>query len=228
MTHTEHDALKFAVLATDIVIFTFHDDQLLVRLTRVERPPHFAHASGFPGGLIKPTESAETAACRLTFEKAGIDHTKLHIEQLATFSRVDRDPRGRVVAVAYSAYVPWTQLNDIERSNTDTAWWAPVFTARHLAYDHDEVLRVAQERLRTRGRYTTLVSRLMPKEFTLTELENVYECILGTELDKRNFRKKILKIGVLKETMRMRSGGRFRPAKLYRFSAKDVKEIDVL
>jgi 8-oxo-dGTP diphosphatase len=97
-----------------------------------------------------------------------------------------------------------------------------------MAYDHDAVLKLALSRLRTRARYTTLLSQLMPKEFTLTELEAAYECVLGTEIDKRNFRKKIAKLGILKETTRMKTGGRFRPARLYRFNSSEVKEIEVL
>lgn len=228
MKNKEHDALKFAVLAADTAVFTVRDGELLVRLIKVERPPHFPNSKGLPGGLLLPTEDAEESAKRHVGTKAFLDVSKLYVEQLYTFSRVDRDPRGRVVAVIYSAYVPWEQLSSDEQKDTDGTWWAPVRGLKKLAYDHDEVLAVARERLRTRTRYTTLLSKLMPHEFTLTELEMTYECVLGASLDKRNFRKKILKLGVLKETKKIRSGGRFRPAKLYQFTATSVKEIEVL
>lgn len=224
----EHEAYKFAVLATDTALFTLREGELLVRLINVHRPPHFVDARGLPGGLLAPTEDAETATRRHITEKAGVDPKKLYLEQLYTFSEVDRDPRGRVVSVVYSAYVPWEQLSPEEQGDTKAAWWHPVASAKKLAYDHDAVLRTARERLRTRARYTTLLSKLMPKEFTLTELESAFECVLGTTLDKRNFRKKIEKLGILKETPRMKSGGRFRPARLYQFASKDVKEIEML
>jgi 8-oxo-dGTP diphosphatase len=228
MTHKQHEALKFAVLAADTAVFTIRDGELLVRLTAVHRPPHFAHSRGLPGGLLLPEENAEEAARRHVEGKAELDSAKLYLEQLYTFSEVARDPRGRVVAVVYSAYVPWEALSDAEREANDLAWWEPVTTARKLAYDHDEVLKLAVSRLRTRARYTTLLSRLMSKEFTLTELEAAYECVLGADIDKRNFRKKIAKLNILTETKRMKTGGRFRPARLYRFTSKEVKEIEVL
>jgi len=224
----EHDALKFAVLATDVAVFTIRDNELLVRLISVDRPPYFIHSKGLPGGLLTPEENAEEAARRHVMTKAHIDPAKLYFEQLYTFSEVDRDPRGRVVAVVYAAYVPWERLSPDEQANSTATWWEPVASAKKLAYDHDDVLRLARERLGTRARYTTLIAKLMPKEFTLTELEAAYECVLRAELDKRNFRKKIEKLGVVKETSRMRNGGRFRPARLYQFVAKEVKEVAML
>ena len=188
----------------------------------------FSKSKGLPGGLLTPEENAEEAARRHVMTKAQIDPSKLYLEQLYTFSEVDRDPRGRVVAVVYAAYVPWERLSETEQSDSAATWWEPVASAKKLAYDHDAVLRLARERLATRARYTTLIAKLMPKEFTLTELEAAYECVLREELDKRNFRKKLEKLGVLKETSRMRSGGRFRPARLYQFVSKEVKEVVML
>ena len=224
----EHDALKFAVLATDVVVFTIRENELLVRLISVDRPPYFIQSKGLPGGLLTPEENAEEAARRHVMTKAHIDPVKLYFEQLYTFSEVDRDPRGRVVAVVYVAYVPWERLSQEEQADSLATWWEPVASAKKLAYDHDDVLRVARERLGTRARYTTLIAKLMPKEFTLTELEAAYECVLREELDKRNFRKKIEKLGVVKETSRMRSGGRFRPARLYQFVSKEIQEVAML
>ncbi len=228
MAHNTHDGLKFAVLAADTALFTIKDNSLLVRLISVHRPPHFIDTKGLPGGLLLPNENAEDAARRHVETKAGVSCAKLYMEQLYTFSGVDRDPRGRVVAVAYSAYVPWNALTPEEQGDTKVAWWEPIGRAKKLAYDHDDVLALARARLSTRAHYTTLLSRLMPKEFTLTELETSFECATGAELDKRNFRKKILKLGILTGTSRMKTGGRFRPARLFRFASKDVKEIEVL
>lgn len=230
--------IRFAVLAADSALFTIRERMLYVRLIRVERPPHFPDNPGLPGGLIAPQETAEEAARRHIETKALVAADKPYVEQLYTFSDVGRDPRGRVVAVAYLALVPWEKLTDEERRDTEDAYWAPVSSgasrggpvarAKRLAYDHDEILATALERLKSRVRYTTLIGKLTPSEFTLTELEQSYECILGKDLDKRNFRKKILKVKVLKELAKKRSGGAFRPAKLYRFSSPNVDEIEVL
>lgn len=226
MTSTGED-LRFAIIAADTALFTIRDEKLMVRLSKVDRPPHFPGVPGLPGGLIDPKETAEESAARHITGKAGI-HTPIYTEQLATFSKVDRDPRGRVIAVAYLALVPWESLTDEERSATDASWWAPAEETKGLAYDHDEILRVALLRLSSRATYTTLLSKLMPEEFTLTELEKAYASVIGTALDKRNFRKKILKLGILKALSKKRSGGRSRPAELYSFASSAVQEIEVL
>ncbi|MBM3261721.1 NUDIX hydrolase [Candidatus Kaiserbacteria bacterium] len=224
--HPAH--LRFATIATDVVPFTIRDGELLVRLIAVDRPPYYTHAKGLPGGLIDPKETAEEAAVRHLQEKAGIKASKTHIEQLYTFSAIDRDPRGRVVAVSYLAFVPWEALSPAEQADTKGAWWSRIKDAHKLAYDHDEMLQVALARLRSRVTYTTLIGKLMPKEFTLTELEQAYEAIVKTDLDKRNFRKKILKLNILKALTHKRTGGRFRPAQLYSFVSDKVREIEVL
>jgi 8-oxo-dGTP diphosphatase len=220
--------LRFATLAADTALFTLRDGKLLVRITAVNRPPFYVNAKGLPGGLLHPKETAEQAAVRHLEEKAGIEAKKTYAEQLYTFSRIDRDPRNRVVAVAYLALVPWTELSPLEQADSKSAWWAPIVSLRKLAYDHDEILKMALGRLASRVTYSTLISKLMPKEFTLTELEKAYEGIITKDLDKRNFRKKILKVGVLKALPHKKAGGRFRPAQLYRFVSSKVTGIEVL
>ncbi len=228
MKKSSEPHLHFAVLATDVALFTVRNGELLVRLITVKRPPHFPNHEGLPGGLIDPKETAEEAALRHIKTKTGITADKVYLEQLYTFSAVKRDPRGRVVAVAYIGLVPWEDLSTTEQRDAEEAWWSPIQDAKKLAYDHEEILDVAVARLRSRVTYTTLLSKLMPNEFTLTELENTYESILHTELDKRNFRKKILKLKVLTELPRKRVGGKFRPAQLYKFTSEKVREIEVL
>jgi 8-oxo-dGTP diphosphatase len=220
--------LRFAVLAADVALMTVRDGTLLIRLTPVNRPPHFPNTKGLPGGLIDPKETAEEAARRLLREKACVTSPDIYLEQLYTFSEVNRDPRGRVVAVAYTALVPWGSLSPEEQADTNDSWWVTPSSAHGLAYDHDFITATALARLRSRARYTTVLGKLMPNEFTLTELERVYESILRTDLDKRNFRKKILKLGVLTALKRKREGGAFRPAELYRFTSSKVTEIEIL
>ncbi len=219
--------LHVAILATDVALFTIKDDAFFVRLITVDRPPHFKNTPGLPGGLIDAKEIAEEAASRHLTTKAGIS-SHIYLEQLYTFSALNRDPRGRVVAVAYIALVPWEQLSPDEQRDGDGAYWHKVHGLKGLAYDHDEILKVALERLRSRVHYTTLISKLLPKEVTLTDLETAYEILLGTDLDKRNFRKKILKLNILKELPKKRTGGSFRPAQLYAFASDKVKEIEML
>lgn len=225
--NTGEQHLRFAVLAVDVALMTVRDDRLLIRLAPVHRPPHFPNSKGLPGGLIDPKETAEEAALRIVKAKGRVE-SAVYMEQLYTFSELNRDPRGRVVAVGYIALIPWDELSTSERDDTDDAWWIPIEEARGLAYDHDLIRKTAHSRLRARATYTTIVGKLMPTEFTLTDLERVYESILKTDLDKRNFRKKILKIQVLTALNRKRTGGAFRPAELYRFTSPSVKEIEIL
>jgi 8-oxo-dGTP diphosphatase len=212
----------------DIAILSLREGKLVARFIRVDRPPFFDGIPGLPGGLIQPKETAEDAARRLIREKAGIRPDLVHLEQLYTFSQVDRDPRGRVVAVGYSAYVPWDKLSTSERGDTDSCWWDTVPLRGPLAYDHRTILKVALERLRARSGYTTIVSKLIPREFTLTELEQAYQAIIGTQLDKRNFRKKLKKLDLLKDMDKVKAGERWRPARLYSFKSPQVQNIEIL
>lgn len=220
--------LRFAVLATDVALFTIHEGELLVRVMNVHRAPQFVNIPGLPGSIIHPHETAEEAARRVITERGGIDPKKIHLEQLYTFSDIDRDPRGRVVAVAYIGLVASELLTENEWQTTNDHYWLPVTKAKKLAYDHNTVLAMALARLRARLHYTTLISKLMPKMFSLTELECAFECVTGTSLDKRNFRKKVLKVGILEETGEKRTAGAFRPAALYRFTSSKVRDIEVL
>ncbi len=213
--------LHHAILATDVLLFTFRASQLWVRTITVDRPPYFVNMKGFPGGLIKPDENAEAAAIRCLREKAGI-LSKLFIEQLYAFSEIDRDPRGRVVSVAYLACVPWDDLSELEQVDQDATAWRRVNGLGKLAYDHNEMLNFALEWLKAKAKSTNLLSWLMPKEFTLTELQSCYEQILEVKLDKRNFRKKILQLDLLKLLAKKTAGMKNRPAQLYQFNSKKV------
>lgn len=220
--------IRFAVLATDTVLFTFRDGMLYVRLIPVNLPPYFNNIHGLPGGLIHPEENAEEATRRIIKDKGHIDPRNIYLEQLYTFSEVKRDPRGRVVAVAYLALAPWASFSKEEQKDSDVSQWFPVSALPKLAYDHRQIISVGLERLRSKIAFTTIISKLMPHEFTLTELENAYEAILDRGVDKRNFRKKILKLDVLEKSANERRGQRWRPAQLYKFSSGRVMQIDVL
>lgn len=220
--------LRFAVLAADTALFTIRDGRLHVRLILVNRPPFYKNIWGLPGGLLHPTETAEKSALRHLEEKALVDARHVYAEQLYTFSAPDRDPRGRVVAVAYLALAPWSALSAREREDAREVKWAPVDRVKRLAYDHNKILETAVARLRSRAAYTTVMQKLMPEEFTLTELETAHESVLAADLDKRNFRKKILGLKILKKCPYKRAGGRSRPAQLYEYASPKVIEIKSL
>lgn len=220
--------LKFAVLATDVALFTVNDGKIYVRVMDVDRPPHFIHMPGLPGGLILPHETAEDAVIRILEEKGKVNAKKVYIEQLYTFSSLKRDPRGRVVSVAYLALVPFENLSEKEKMKDKNTWWQEVYPKDKMAYDHDKILTVALKRLKSRITYSTLASQLVPKEFTLTHLEKVCEIILDGKIDKRNFRKKLLKNKIVKKSKLKLTGVKHRPAHLYTFSEKEVIEKEMI
>lgn len=221
-------SLRFAIIAADVALFTIRQGCLYVRMIPVVRPPHYPDHCGLPGGLLRPEETAEEAAQRIVADKAHIAASKVHLDQFATFSRVDRDPRGRIVAVASIGVVPWMALSSREQADTPNAWWAEPRHIRRLAYDHAEMLAAARAHVTSRISTTTLIKHLMPKEFTLTELEHAYSIVLGKALDKRNFRRKMLKLGILKPLRRQLRGKKARPAELYIFTHAKIKEIPMI
>jgi 8-oxo-dGTP diphosphatase len=216
---------EFAVIATDIIIFTVEDSELKVLLIKMNKPP-FEDCWAAPGGLIKMEESTDQAAKRVLAEKTGLKN--VYLEQLYTFGEVKRDPFGRVVSVAYFALIASDGLR-LETSDEHRAiQWYGVSELPKLAYDHEEMVRAAIERLRGKLEYTNIVYSLLPEAFTLSELQNTYEIILGRKLDKRNFRKKVLSLGMIKKTGKLDLGKKNRPAELYAFIEKKLKNIEIL
>ncbi|KXK09160.1 MAG: NUDIX domain protein [Microgenomates bacterium OLB22] len=177
--------LQFAIVAVDTVLFTFREGRLHVLCIPVTIPPHFLDCRGLPGGLIAPDETAEDAVVRHLSVKGGIKSVA-YSEQLHTFSAIDRDPRGRVVAIAYMALIPETEADRI----APTAKWFFVDALPKMAYDHEKIIAYAVERLKGKLSYTNIAYGLLPKEFTLAELLTCYESVLDRKLDKRNFIKK--------------------------------------
>lgn len=215
----------FAVIATDVVIFTMKDGQLQVLLIKMKKQP-FTEFWAAPGGLVSPVESINYAASRVLAEKTGV--SDVYLEQLYTFGEVDRDPFGRVVSVAYFALIqsPHVKLKTTAEYG-DVAWF-PVKKLPKLAYDHAQIIRTAIQRLKAKLEYTNIVYSLLPKEFTLSELQQVYQTILDEALDKRNFRKKVLSLGLLKKLQKKRQGTASRPAELYSFISTKPQEIHLI
>lgn len=214
-----------AVIATDVVIFTIEEGELKVLLIEMKKHP-FEHHWAFPGGLVRGDESLDASAERHLSDKTGV--RQAHLEQLASFGEPRRDPFGRVVSVAYFAIVPIGRKELITSKEYGGVAWYSTTKLPKLAYDHAEIFAVALLRLRSKLEYTNMVYSLMPKEFTLTELQKVYEIILGKTLDKRNFRKKLEQLNLLTPAKGKREGGAFRPAQLYRFKSHTPMQIELL
>ncbi|GGW35998.1 NUDIX hydrolase [Streptomyces xantholiticus] len=225
----------FAV-TVDLAVFTVRESRLHVLLVERGQEP-YRGAWALPGGFLLPRESAETAARRELAEETGLTErtaADLHLEQLRTYSEPDRDPRMRVVSVAYTALVP--DLPE-PRGGGDAAHarWMPLPTAAplpafgrgdpplaSLAFDHDRILADAHERIGAKLEYTCLATAFCPREFTLGELQQVYETVWGVELDRPNFRRKVLATPGFVEAVEgepRRTGGRGKPAALYRAGA---------
>lgn len=208
-------------VTVDVVIFTIREDHLQVLLVERSIPP-FEGQWAIPGGFVRERESLDDAALRELREEAGV--TDLYLEQLYTFGEPRRDPRGRVVTVGYYALISGERAL---RAGSDAAaarWW-PMDGLPKVAFDHREILDYALGRLRNKLEYTTVGFQLLPKRFTFTELQRVYEAILGRPLDKRNFRRKIELLGILAPLDAHRREGAARPARLYQFSARKFETL---
>lgn len=224
MTKTT-EAIRHAILATDIVVFSIRSGVLNVLLVKINKE-QFRDFWAFPGGLVSPAETVDECAERIFFETT--ETREVYLEQLYTFGGVDRDPNGRVVSVTYFALVPDPELKFEITKGCDAIGWFPINRIPHLAYDHSEVINFAVKRLRSKITYTNIIFGLLPDEFTLSELQAAYETVLDKELDKRNFRKKILSLNLLHKTGKKTLGKAHRPADIYRFKNKSLKTIQVL
>ncbi|MFZ0544460.1 MAG: NUDIX domain-containing protein [Candidatus Promineifilaceae bacterium] len=210
-------------VTVDVVIFSLFEEELQVLLVRRKYPP-FAGMWAIPGGFVQIDESLEDAAARELEEETGV--TNVYIEQLYTFGKPDRDPRTRVITVAYFALVPYTDV--VHRPGDDaeaTGWFSMDALPERLAFDHVEILNYARTRLRYKLEYTSVGFQLLPDEFTLSELQHAYEIILGEELDKRNFRRKILSSEILEKTGKKKKESEGRPAMLYRYQEDAIAEV---
>ena len=207
-------------VTVDIVIFTIQEQVLKVLLVKRLIPP-FVGQCAIPGGFVLEDENLDQAALRELREETGV--SDVYLEQLYSFGKVDRDPRGRVVTVAYFALISADRMLTPGSDAAEAAWYA-VDDLPPLAFDHSEIVEYALERLRNKLEYTTVGFQLLPPKFTLTELQAVYEAILGKNLDKRNFRRKMSVLKILKPLNEYRRGGQ-RPAQLYRFVAARFEKL---
>jgi 8-oxo-dGTP diphosphatase len=211
-----------AALTVDCVVFGLDEGDLKVLLIQRGLEP-FKGRWALPGGFVRVHETLDAAARRELQEEAGL--TDVFLEQLYTFGTVDRDPRERVVSVAYYALVELSRHNARAASDAANARWFAVAQAPKLAFDHAEILRAAVERLKGKLRYQPIGFELLPEKFTLSQLQHLYEAVLGTALDKRNFRKKVIGLGLLVPLNETQMMGRHRPAQLFRFDSEKYEKL---
>ena len=219
MTSPVYDAAAYPPFAVtvDLVVLTVRDDALQVLLvTRAEDP--YRGRQALPGGFVRPDEDLPRAASRELTEETGVRRIPAHLEQLATYGAPDRDPRMRVVSVAYLVMAP--RLPDPKPGgDAATAEWVPVSDAMaaELAFDHGTILRDGVERARAKLEYTSLGTAFCQPEFTISELRRVYEAVWGVPIDPRNFHRKVTSTqGLLENTGHTLIDGPGRPATLYR------------
>jgi len=216
------DPQRRPALTTNVVVFTLRDERLKALLIRRGEEP-FKGMWALPGGFVEPGEDLEESARRHLDIGTGV--TGLYLEQLYTFGGPERDPRGRVVSVAYYALVPSEPLRLRAATGSEGVGWFALDEMPELGFDHAEMVEDARQRLSAKLAYSTIAFQFMPEKFTLPELQNVYEIILNEPLDKRNFRKRVLALEQLAATGEVRRNGSHRPARLYRVTNPSEVQI---
>ncbi len=213
-------------VTVDLIIFTVKNNDLKVLLVSRGIDP-FKDMWALPGGFVHIDESVEKAAQRELFEETGIKN--VYLEQLYTFGDVKRDPRGRVITIAYFALINSAKIELKAKTDAKQAQWYSIYSLPKLAFDHKKILDYALQRLRYKLEYTTAGFQLLPELFTLTELQTMYEIIMDKKFDKRNFRKKIKELKLVEKTSQTKMEGAHRPAALYKFKSKEfILDRDVV
>jgi len=227
MPRTIEQEIRFAALATDICLLRYNAGVLETLLIKVTSEFEYKGEPALPGGLILPSETAEQAAVRILKSKAGlVDQSRVWMRQQKLYSRIDRDPRGRVVSLAFIALMPFEVSEQLEKRQD--ARWVQVSKVKNLAYDHDEVLSDAVDHLREIVNHSPVAAYLLPKVFTLTQLQHFYQTLLKTELDARNFRKRILDLDILEEAGKITEGAAHRPAMGYSFKRRLPEFVPIM
>ena len=209
-------------LATDIVVFTIFNDELKILLIKRKYDP-FKGRFALPGGFVHLDENLEDAARRELSEETGVKN--IFLKRLHAFGDVGRDPRGRVISIPYFSLINGEKIKLHATTDAELARWYPFGSLPDLAFDHKRILADAIGQLRFELQYTNIAFEVMPKEFTLTELQRAYEVVLGKAMDKRNFRKKMGESGILDESPGTKMEGAHRPARLYHFRDKSYRML---
>lgn len=211
-------------VTVDIVVFGYDGGKQLKLLLIKRGSEPYKGSWALPGGFVDLDEDLETAALRELEEETGVKD--LFVEQLYTFGKIDRDPRGRVISVAYFSLVNLQDHPAVASSDADKAEWFSLNELPDLAFDHDEIIKIANSRLSAKVRYQPIGFELLPEEFTLGQLQQLYETVLNPDkgFNKRNFRTRILRTGILEEVGRQQNVAH-RPAVLYKFNQETYKQL---
>lgn len=209
-------------LTVDCVVFGFDEGELKVLVIQRGLEP-FKGKWALPGGFVRVDETLDDAARRELEEEAGLRN--VFLEQLYTFGAVNRDPRERVVSVAHYALVKLAAHETKAATDAADAKWFPISEPPKLAFDHENIFATALGRLKSKVRYQPIGFELLPPKFTLSQLQHLYEAVLETKLDKRNFRKKVLSFDLLIPLKETQMIGRHRPAQLFRFDGDKYEKL---
>lgn len=208
-------------VTVDVLVFSIVEGKLAILLMKRDTAP-FEGIWALPGGFVKTDESLDGAANRIVVEKGGLKD--VFLEQLFSFGGPERDPRAWVISVSYFALVPEAGAINIESSQVIK--WFPVEKLPEMAFDHKEIINTGMARLKAKISYSNIAVGILPRHFRLSELQRVYEIILSQPLDKRNFRKKMLSLDLLKAVGKTDKGEKRRPAMLYTFKTSKTVFFD--
>ncbi|MEJ5960656.1 NUDIX hydrolase [Pedobacter immunditicola] len=213
-----------STFSIDCVVFGFDEGELKILLIERNEEP-FKDWCALPGNIVDPGESLDQSASRILKELTGLGD--IFMEQFYTFGDVDRHPQGRVISIAYYAMLRLGGEKAVKpiSSYAKKAFWKNINDLPKLAFDHQQIFEKGLEKIKRRIKHQPIAFELLPEKFTLTQLQNVYELILGKKLDKRNFRKKMLSFGVLKELDEKQKGVSFRAAMLYKFDRRKYAKL---
>lgn len=212
-------------VAVDAIVFGYSKKEGVSLLLIQRKYEPFKNSWALPGGFVLADESLETAVIRELQEETGI--TVNYLEQLYSFGEPDRDPRQRVISIAYFGLVKTSQFHELKAStDAENAAWFSIKKLPALAFDHKQIIRQAVERLQSKIRYQPIGFELLDKKFPFSDLEKLYAALLDKEINRRNFSKKILSFDFLEETGELsKPDGKGRPSKMYRFNQKRYKEL---
>lgn len=220
MSHKLKDVIRN--VSIDCVIFGFEKASLEILLVKRARKPHQGRWA-LPGGFIKKEELVDAAANRILFETTGINN--IYLEEIAVFDGVDRFPYWRVFTIGHFALVSPENYSLSAGVDTTEVKWVKIDELPKLPFDHQKIIDVALTKLRTRVRYRPIGFELLPEKFTLPQLQKLYEAILGKNLDKRNFRKKINKVDLIRKLKEKESNSKTRAAYLYKFDKHNYNKL---